>query len=434
MSGGGAGDDGLVVVGDDNTAHGGPGHDAFSLAGNRNTVWANAGDDVIVVQGSDNTVHAGLGADLVTVQGARNTVWGGPGTDVIIFEGGSFSRDDANTFHGGSGDDIVELRAFFATAYGGLGDDSFLVGTNGWFSTVNGGQGDDHFTFEPPDFLSFPIELLPPAIATELQQAVTNRTFVQAFGGAGSDTFSGSMAAATLHGGPGDDLFELSSALRTTIHAGIGNDIIRIQDGQQVTVQAGAGDDLVVFNGVASLVYGGNGNDDLTIGGQGVGAFGGDGADRLVAQHGAMNFLLGGLGQDELITLSTEATYFVFDSVRDSSASAASADIVRGFTPGRDVLFLGGIAAEAGFVFDPATMTGGFVFSGVGPLQGIAGEVSVVMLNDTDSWVLIDVDGDGQADSSIILADVEAEALSAESAGVFAVSFADAFLASFPIG
>lgn len=263
---------------------------------------------------------------------------------------------------------------------------------------------------------------------------MTARTLVQAFGGAGNDVFVGSVVAATLHGGPGDDLFDLSSARSTTIIAGIGNDVIRVQGGQQATVQAGAGDDVVVFDGVASLVYGDNGNDDLTIGGQLVVAFGGNGADRLVVQHGWMNILVGGLGQDELITLSTEATYFVFESVRDSGASAASADIIRGFTPGRDVLFLGGIAAEAGFLFDPATMTGGFVFSGAGPLQGIAGEVSVVMLNDTDSWVLIDVDGDGQADSSIILADVQAEDLSAQDVGTFGRSFADAFLSVFPLG
>jgi Ca2+-binding RTX toxin-like protein len=422
------------VAGDDNTAHGGAGHDAVNVGGNRNTVRGNAGDDVILVQGSDNTVHAGLGADIVKVQGARNTVWGGPGADVIIFEGGSVSREDANTFHGGAGNDIFDLRGFHATAHGGLGNDSFLVGPTGWFSTVNGGQGDDHFTFEPPDTLGVPIEFLPPAVAAGFQQALTARTLVQAFGGAGNDVFVGSVVAATLHGGPGDDLFDLSSARITTIIAGTGDDVIRVQGGQQVTVQAGAGDDVVVFDGVASLVYGGTGDDELTIGGQLVVAFGGNGADRLVVQHGWMNVLVGGLRQDELITLSTEATYFVFESVRDSSASAASADVIRGFTPGRDVLFLGGIAAEAGFLFDPATMTGGFVFSGVGPLQGIAGEVSVVMLNDTDSRVLIDVDGDGQADSSIILADVQAEDLSADNVGVFGISFADAFLSVFPIG
>jgi hypothetical protein len=236
-----------------------------------------------------------------------------------------------------------------------------------------------------------------------------------------------------------------------------GHDIIRIQDGQQVTIQADAGNDMLVFDGVASLVYGGNGSDAQTIGGQGVGAFGGNGAGRLVASNGAMTILAGGLGQEELITLSTKATCVVFESVRDSSPAAASADIIRDAratrrsspaswtaaasadiicdaTPVRDVLVPGGIAAEPGSVFDPATTTGGFVVSGAGPLQGIARELSAVMLTTPTAGCRSTWTATARRTAASSLRMSTPRRCPRREWGVFGMGFADAFVAACPIG
>ena len=408
----GVGDDAILVSADGNTIQAGAGCDAIGLGGNDNSAWAGTGDDAIIVAGNGNTIRGGAGQDLVRIEGQRNTVSAGPDADAILVEGKQARAD--NTVHGGGGNDTFRVNGWLTTAHGGLGDDEFVLGVDGLFSTLHGGAGDDRFTLDVP-LLFVPPDagVLPPDRLAEVMQLFATRSLVQAFGGAGNDVFSGGLFGTTLRGGPGDDLFDLARALSTTIHGGAGDDVFRLAEGTSVGLYGGTGNDEFDVTAAQTLLFGGPGDDVITLRGSGSVAYGGNGADRLVVEGGGTNLLVGGLGQDEMTDLSAgRTTYFVFESIGDSRADPATADVVRGFTPRQDTLFLGGVAVEAGLVLDPNTQAGGLVFSGVGPLQVIVGEVAVAMLNATDTWVMIDVDGDGEADSGIILADVEAGALS----------------------
>jgi Ca2+-binding RTX toxin-like protein len=132
-----------------------------------------------------------------------------------------------------------------------------------------------------------------------------------------------------------------------------------------------------VGNGLANTIRG-NGADNAISGGAGDDwLYGGDGNDRITGSAGA-DHLVGDAGRD----------MFVF-------TEAAGLDFVHGFQRGLDRLNLAAIDADAGTAGDQAfSFVGDAVFSGT-----MAGELSY------DGLTLSgDIDGDGQGDFAIRLA------------------------------
>lgn len=143
-----------------------------------------------------------------------------------------------------------------------------------------------------------------------------------AFAGAGNDTIDISTGGGgnRVFGGSGNDEFFASTGDRFS--GGAGADIF--------DATTGSGD---------NRLSGGDGDDDFFLG-AGDRVLGGAGSDRLFAGTGGNNILTGGTGSDQFWIANAEAP--------------ASANTVTDFTPGEDVLGIGGL----GVAFGDLTLAG----------------------------------------------------------------------------
>lgn len=356
---GGAGDDWLLMDAGDDLLDGGPGRDWASLAGQ-----ANAARIDLAITGRQNTgygndlfisienLHGGMGNDTLMGNAADNEIRGGMGNDRI------FGRQGNDLLHGGPGHDYIEGGLGSDTLIGGLGNDTLL-----------GGPGQDWIHLDPGDDLIRGGEgrdwLVVGAQAATVDLAVTARQNT----GYGNDQIFG---ITNIQGGAGNDRF-FGNAESNVIRGGMGDDRIF---GRQ-------GDDWLEGNQGNDLLDGGLGNDTL---------LGGIGNDTLIGGPG-MDRLTGGPGAD----------VFVFRALDHTSADAARADFITDFEVGIDRIDLRDIDADI-------TRAGNnsFAFIGTDALGG-AGQLSYRHLDrpgtDNDvTQILLDVNGDGQADAIIRLA------------------------------
>jgi uncharacterized protein YukE len=209
----GAGDVGIIVVGDRVIVNGTDGDDDISI-----TVDPVTGEQTVVVNGVAHTVPAGQevvvrggdGNDTITVpqgggvsftligSGGRDDLTGGDGDDTLL------GLDDDDNIDAGAGDDRVS---------GGAGQD-YLNGQGG-DDRVSGGEGRDTlYGLSGDDTLSGGAE----------QDYLEGGTGNDALsGGHGDDVLSGGDGDDTLHGGAGADVSYAGRGTDTT-HGGTGSD------------------------------------------------------------------------------------------------------------------------------------------------------------------------------------------------------------------
>lgn len=327
----------------------GDGADNVALSGRDNALYTGDGDDIILFAGSHSTIHAGAGNDRITTQ-TTDPYW-------------PWSYDvEAMRVFAGDGDDIIDA-----------------VGPDGVYS---GGAGDDFIN------------------------VVGNRSSVD--GGSGFNTIYVSGADSVITGGSGGNHVTFIGD-RTEARTGAGNDTVFYSNSDAVRIDTRAGNDSITAIFVTgNTILAGAGDDTVTPSGQGNIVFGGFGTDMLTVTAGTGNGLVGDRGRDVMTDASApgSVTTFVFESILDSRSGLAGADVIAGFTAGEDRIDLAGIAAEAGL--------SALAFAGGPAFSGVKGEVALRKVNGgADTRVLIDIDGDGQVDSSIILAGVSVGALSA---------------------
>ncbi len=187
---------------------------------------------------------------------------GGAGDDFLYGAGGH------DILRGGDGDDRLIDREGSGSFFGGAGNDRLISGDDDVM--MDGGEGDD---------------------------------VLQA--GGGNDQLHGGDGADTIHGGGGDDVI-FGGAGANLIFGGDGDDrITGGADGERIygnsgtdIIHAGAGDDVIFDGGDNDLIYGEDGNDEIHVMGDGR-AWGGDGADWMIAEWGRVE-LFGEAGNDVL--------------------------------------------------------------------------------------------------------------------------------------
>ncbi|WP_394155601.1 M10 family metallopeptidase C-terminal domain-containing protein [Loktanella salsilacus] len=172
---------------------------------------------------------------------------------------------------------------------------------------------------------------------------------------------------------------------------GSGNDRLSGNSGENV-LAGRSGDDTLIGRGRVDRLGGGDGNDDLR---------GGNGADVLRGNKGG-DVLTGGRGADKLIG-GAGADVFVFRKVTDSTMEDNRSDTIKGFRSGLDQIDLSQLDSNADRRGDQA-----FNFNGWQSLNDYddLGDVGLQRVGD-DIRVLIDVDGDGQADMQIMVVNVD---------------------------
>ena len=204
-------------------------------------------------------------------------------------------------------------------------------------------------------------------------------------GTASGDLIIGGRGNDNLNGGGGSDL----------LIGGTGRDKLNGGDGRDRLIGGNGGDRLVGGDGRDKL-NGGNGNDtlngsagrDVLNGGENNDMLNGGSGNDTVTGAGGRDVLRGGGGADS----------FDFNKVTDSALGSQRDDIVD-FSKADDVIDLSGIDARTG-AGNQGNQT--FHFIGTSAFTGTKGELRALN-SSADSIVVGDVNGDGNADFSILV-------------------------------
>ena len=370
----GAGDDSVWAGRGDDDVRAGAGHDVsgggdgadLMLGGTGNdSLYGEAGDDRVSGQDGDDVVQGGDGDDRLAGGAGADVLGGGVGRDVMTGNAG------ADSLYGDEGDDLMAGGDHHDVLGGGVGDDRMIGGTGD--DSIWGQDGDDRMA----------------------GQDGADRMG----GGAGDDRMRGDGGADTLSGEGGADLIDAGDG-DDAVYAGAGDDRVAGGDGNDGLYGDGGRD---VLRGEAGddTVAGGMG-DDVVRGGDGADTVRGNGGDdRLMGDAGA-DHLAGGEGRDRLIGGAGADTLTDWEEVEvadifafatgDTGTTAATRDVVEGFTTGVDRIDLRG--------FGDLAFTAADTFAGTG-----RGQVRF----DGD-FVRIDADGNGTTDAMIELRWVDAVA------------------------
>lgn len=157
-------------------------------------------------------------------------------------------------------------------------------------------------------------------------------------------------------------------------------------------VNMGAGADIYDGRGgqVAGQISGGRGDDNIRGGASDDHLFGNSDKDALRGGAGG-DILVGGRGMDAL-TGGRGADVFVFEQVTHSSNNQR-ADVITDFALGQDLIDLSQLIA------------GEFTFLGTDRFTATGAEVRAVN-HGNDTWIRVDLDGDGNADMKIVISEV----------------------------
>ncbi|WP_165390207.1 calcium-binding protein [Thalassococcus sp. S3] len=210
------------------------------------------------------------------------------------------------------------------------------------------------------------------------------------FGGSGNDTILGNDTLNVFFGEGGDDSLEGGSGL-DSLFGGAGNDTLKAGAGDD-EMRGGSGNDQLFGGQGQDFIKGGKGNDKILGGNQSDTLDGGAGADVIRGGKG-MDQITGGAGQDTMFG-GLGDDVFVFSSVNDSKAARSDSDVIADFERGEDVIDVSALVELA-----PLSFVDAFSASG-------EAELRVQSIQNGDALVLIDVDGDGETDSTIMVLNV----------------------------
>ena len=362
------------------TLRGLDGDDVLSGFGDNDKLYGGAGNDYL--KGAD-------GADLLDGGGGidRAGYYGAPGgvTVSLLLQGQAqdtgFGRDTLvgiEDVSGGAGDDVLTGDGGDNWLWGSIGGNDKLIGNGGndllevsqpGTHTLNGGDGVDSLV-----------------ITDENAGGLASITVDLTKQGARQDTGVGRMLLTDIENVSGSGHQTTSDTL---IGDGGGNVLAGAQGDDALT--GGGGRDLLLGDGFIGIdSSGGGGAGPITVFQSDIG----EGADTL-SGGGAVDTLIGGAGADRL-TGGAGGDRFVFLAIGDSAASAP--DLITDLE-GRDRIDLSAIDADGN------AANGDTAFHLVGAFSGEAGQAALAYDRDARvTHLMLDVDGDDQADAVIDLA------------------------------
>ncbi|MCR9271101.1 MAG: Ig-like domain-containing protein [Hyphomonadaceae bacterium] len=290
----------------------------------------------------------------------------GFGSDILIGD------DSDNRFVlTGGGEDVLE---------GGRGDDSFLI--DGPVASIDGGEGTDFLRFwGAADRLNadgFIIRIDRDAgVSIDLDEGIYRDL---SFGGETQvsriENLQGTRFDDTLLGDDNNNYLDGQGGYDRLEGRG-GDDLLVLQDGGEA--DGGAGDDRLFARSSSETAFlrGGDGNDDLDGGFAADELYGGSGDDELNGGAGA-DLLAGGLGADKFLYWREDGRIFDNDTIVDFDDEDA-VTIIRSSIPPEEIDFIG-----------------------TSEFSGVAFQIRYEV-QDGDTVILEDSDGDGQADASVTL-------------------------------
>ena len=283
------------------------------------------------------------GADFTTNSGNTTYSWN-PNSGNTLVNGVAAISPGANrifaTIWDGGGKDTYDLSAYSTNTVIDLRPGAISLFSNAQLAGLSGSEDAQG------------------NIYNALQYQGDARSLIEnGIGGSGHDTMIGNDAKNNLRGNGGNDYLKGSG----------GKDVLKGGGGKDY-IEGGTKDDTLRGDGGRDKLYGNSGKDTM---------FGGSGNDKLT----------GGKDKD-IMTGNGGADTFRFVKVSDSKKGSSS-DVIKDFERGVDHIDLSKLSTTP-FTFDRSD------FSGTGPSV-------TTTKNGTKLNVLIDVDGDGNADMRIIL-------------------------------
>jgi Ca2+-binding RTX toxin-like protein len=321
--------------------------------GGDDTLVGRGGSDIYYVDSQGDTVveNAGEGIDEIRTRGLSTYTLG------ANIENLSVTDQIAFTGYGNELNNVMKGSYLASTLYGMDGNDYLIGGSQG--DHLYGGNGADTLDGGPGIDYMFGGDGNDVYIVNATGEQVTE------YADEGIDTVYSSIQNFTLPdnfenlngNAPGVNLYLIGNTLDNVINGVGGNEIIYGDDGND-TLNGNAGDDVIL----------GEAGDDLIIGGWGT------------------DILNGGWGADT----------FKFSSYESGTGSAA--DFIADFTPGEDRIDLTGVDANMWLSGDQ-----GFAFIGMDDFSGTAGELRYAFLDNGNTLIQADVNGDAVSDFEIVL-------------------------------
>ena len=400
---GAAGNDSIVSGDGDDTILGGDGADTIYGGLGADSVDGQVGNDLIFSENGADTVHGGDGDDQVNAGSEDDIVFGDAGNDTVIGGNGADSID------GGAGDDLLldgltglgqmNEDAGFDTLRGGVGNDTMQGGGGNDVYVYSTGDGQDLiydnyiYVAQSPLGHIFPAEQINGGYDRVQMEdfSIGDATF--AF--VGNDLYMGVAQ-------PGEtDFFAM-------------DDLVRMQDwlleNNRIEEFEFTGDGTVITDdqlfAAANQVYVATGGDDVINAGDIGFQFGGDGGNDQISGGAGSEVIDGGTGNDtiqgglgdDIVSGGTGNDSIDGGLGDDVIVGGAGADTLVGGT-GADTFSGTASELDGDFIGDAGN---GDVIEVVGE-QFTAGDVTVQPAGD-NSTVLIDTDGDGNADISFTVA------------------------------
>ena len=358
---GGAGDDVLAGLDDDDVLRGGAGADDIS---------GGAGDDALYGGAGGDTIEGGAGGDMLYGEAGKDVLIGGAGGDVFVLSSDQFTDADSalivEDFSDAQGDKIlIDLRDWGIGAVTGFAGANLRIAI-GHINAITSRTEDDattqntaiYYTQGTDDILvlvledftglNFADDVLVAydgnfgTIGADSISGTARADKLYGFagddwlaGGAGADTLDGGVGSDTLYGGAGADVLYggagvdrlFGEAGADTIYGGADIDAIKggagadtlYGEGGEDTLYGGAGDDVLYGGDADDTLYGESGADTI---------YGGAGVDRLYGGAGA-DRLYGGAGRDRIYG-GADDDWLYGDDNRDILYGDAGADRIYG--------------------------------------------------------------------------------------------------------
>ncbi|MGV3550042.1 RCC1 domain-containing protein [Rhizobium sp.] len=332
--------------------------------------------------GGNDTINGSVGDDYLNGGVGDDSLFGGDGADMLV---------------GASGNDFLDGGLGADTLLGGDGDDIYVVDDAGDLVIEELDHGHDTVRASITYTLGANVEDLVLTGGDNID-GTGNGLANSLTGNDGNNRLDGGVGADTMAGGLGDDTYVVDDIGDIVIEAAdAGIDLVKASISYTLTANVenlsltGTSDIDGYGNELANVLRGNRGDNRL---------FGHDGADQLFGGAGA-DRLVGGLGADRL-TGGAGADLFVFNAVEETLQRPSGRDIITDFKVKQgDRIDLRSIDANTNTRGDDAFhLIGGDRFSGT------AGELRLVDKG-RDLIVRGDVDGDGKADFSIYLENVD---------------------------
>ena len=388
------------------------------------------GSDILKGGGGDDTLDGGSGDDTLKGGGGADTLIGGPGNDTADFSDdtagytvslvtglairnfspnnqpedhlssienitGSAYFDNltgnagANVLRGGDGDDILDGGGGADIMYGGAGNDRFYVDNPDDVFWENAGEGTNDFVLSSVSYAlqaGSEIEVL--AVTTVYSTAaitfVGNEFRNTLAGNWGDNILDGGAGADQMFGYLGNDLYVVDNSADRAYDPVNNGTFDRVLTSVTFTLEAGSEIEvLAAINGAATTAF------DLV---------GNEFANTILGNDG-QNTIVGGLGIDTL-TGNGGGDVFVWTSTAESRLAGDEADVITDFNrPQGDLIAVNSIDADDTVAGDQA-----FTFIGTAAFTA-AGQINY-FTTATDTYILLNTDGDASQEMTTRLAGV----------------------------